>query len=221
MPRADQLTRAKHAPAGRGRTGQRNDAASRRRPLEAAAWLRSHWLVGAIAAVVVVGAVVAAVLMTGGGSGSSAARQAALRAESRLNATRLAGKLPPTGPSAGELAARTKGARWFAGSGGKRLDAVDADVSLLNKAAAAGNQAAVRAVGAKLVQAARTALNGKMPPVDAGTYVRALDGFRRAGNDARQGAVTAALSAENVSELYLAKVTSALDGPSKNQPPGS
>jgi hypothetical protein len=214
MPRKD-------APAGRGRKGQQNDAASRRPAAAAAAWLGSHRLVGAIAAVVVVGCVVAAVLFAGGGSGSSSARQAALKAESRLNATRLAGKLPPTGPSAGELAASTKGSGWFAGSGGKRLDAVNADVGTLNKAAAAGNHAAVRTAGAELAHAARAALNGKMPPVDAGTYAAALDGFERAGNDAVLGAVAAALSAENVSELYIAKVTSALDEPSKRQPPGS
>jgi len=222
MPHADQLTRAKHAPAGRGRKGQQTEAGSRRPQAAAAAWLGSHRLVGAIAAVVVAGSVVAAVLIAGGGGGgSSPARQAALKAESRLNATRLAGKLPPTGPSAGELAARTKGSGWFAGSGGRRLDAVNADVGMLNKAAVAGNQTAVRRAGTELAQAARAALNGKMPPVDAGTYVAALDGFERAGNDAVAGAVAAAQSAENVSELYIAKVTSALDEPSKKQPPGS
>jgi hypothetical protein len=220
MPRADQLTRAKHVPAGRGRRGQPNEAASRRPAAAAAAWLSDHRLAGSIAAVVV-GCVVAAILIAGGGGGSSGARQAALKAESRLNATRLAGKLPPTGPSAGELAATTKGSGWFAGSGGKRLDAVNADVGTLNKAAAAGNHAAVRTAGAELAHAARAALNGKMPPVDAGTYAAALDGFERAGNDAVLGAVAAALSAENVSELYIAKVTSALDEPSKRQPPGS
>jgi hypothetical protein len=223
MPHADQLTRAKHAPVGRGRKGQRGEADSRRQAAAAAAaWLRSHRLAGAIAAVVVVACVVAAVLIAGGGGGgSSPARQAALKAESRLNATRLAGKLPPTGPSAGELAARTKGSGWFAGSGGRRLAAVNADVGALNKAAVAGNQAAVRRAGTELAQAARAALNGKMPPVDAGSYVAALDGFERAGNDAAAGAVAAAQSAENVSELYIAKVTSALDEPSKKQPPGS
>jgi hypothetical protein len=220
MPHTDQLTRAKHGPAGRGRSRLQKDAAARR-AADAVAWLRSHRLVGAIAAVVVVGAVVAVVLTAGGNSGLSPSRQAALRAESRLNATRLAGKLPPTGPSAGELAARTKGSRWFAGSGGKRLQAVSTDVGLLNKAVAAGNQAAARTAGAELVQAARFALKGTMPPVDARIYVRALEGFKRAGNDARQGALTAALSAENVSELYIAKVTSALDAPSKKQPPGT
>ena len=222
MPHADQLTRARHAPAGRGRKGERSEADSQRPRAAAAAWLGSHRIAGAIAAVVVAGCVVAAVLIAGGGSGgSSLARQAALKAESRLNATRLAGKLPPTGPPAGELAARTKGSGWFAGSGGRRLDAVSADVGALNKAAVAGNQAAMRRAGAELARAARAALNGKMPPVDAGVYVAALDGFERAGNDAALGAVAAAQSAENVSELYIAKVTSALDEPSKRQPPGS
>jgi hypothetical protein len=221
MPRADQLTSATHAPVGRGRKGEPNEAASRRPTAAAAAWLGSHRLVGSLAVVVVAGGVVAAVLIAGGGGGSSQARQAALKAESRLNATRLAGKLPPTGPSAGELAARTKGSGWLAGSGSKRLDVVNADVGALNKAAAAGNQAAVRRAGAELAQAARAALNGKMPPVDAGTYIAALDGFERAGNDAALGAVAAAESAENVSELYIAKVTSALDEPSNRQPPGS
>jgi hypothetical protein len=220
MPHADQLTRAKHAPAGRGRKRQQTGAASRRPAAAAGAWLGSHRLVVTIAAVVV-GCVVAAVLIAGGGSGSSRARQAALRAESRLNATRLAGKLPPAGPPAGELAATTKGSGWYAGSGSKRLDAVNADVGTLNKAVAAGNQAAARTAGAALAQAARAALNGKMPPVDAGTYVAALDGFEQAGNDAGRGALAAALSAENVSELFIAKVTSALDEPSKKQPPGS
>jgi hypothetical protein len=220
-PRAGQLTSATDAPAGRGRKGQQDEAASRRPAAAAAAWLGSHRLAGVIAVVAVVGGVVAAVLIAGGGSGSSVARQAALKAESRLNATRLAGKLPPTGPSAGELAARTKGSGWFAGSGSRRMDAVNADVGALNKAAAAGNQAAVRTAGAELAQAARAALNGTMPPVDAGTYVTALDGFERAGNDAARGALAAAESAENVSELYIAKVTSALDEPSKKQPPGS
>jgi hypothetical protein len=220
MPHADQLTRAKHAPAGRRRKAQQTEAASRRPAAAATAWLGSHRLVVAIAAVVV-GCVVAVIVITGGGGGSSQARQAALKAESRLNASRLAGKLPPTGPPAGELAARTKGSGWLAGSGGRRLDAVNADVGTLNKAAVAGNQAAVRAAGAKLAQAARAALNGKMPPADAGIYVAALDGFERAGNDAGLGAVAAAMSAENLSELYIAKVTSALDQPSRKQPPGT
>ncbi len=229
MPRADQLTRAKHALPDQGRNGQQNGVASRRPAAAAAAWLRSHRLAGAIAAVavavVVAGSVVAVVLTAGGGSRSSsamsAARRAALQAESRLNASRLAGKLPPTGPSAGELAARTKGSGWYAGSGGKLFAAVSADIGSLNKAAAAGNQAAVRTAGADLARAALAALNGKMPPVDVGTYVAALDGFERAGNDATRGALSAALSAENVSELYVAKVTSALDEPSKKQPAGT
>jgi len=46
----------------------------------------------------------------------------------------------------------------FAGSGGRRLDAVNADVGTLNKTAVARNQAAVRRAGKQLVlRAARMA----------------------------------------------------------------
>jgi len=225
MPGSDQLSRPKHATASRGPGGEQSAAARQRAGV--AAWIRSHRLLTALGGVVIVCCLAAVVLVgSSGGSGSGAARsradsQAAQKADSSLNATRQAGKQPPTGPSAGELAVRTKGTAWFAGSGGKLLGAVNTDVGTLNKAIIASDHAAAEAAGAQLAKAAQSALGGKMPPVDAATYVKALQGFQRAGRDAVRGALTAAESAENVSELYIAKVTSALDEPSKKQPPGS
>jgi hypothetical protein len=136
--------------------------------MNALRWLRRHLV--PTAAVIAVAAGVAAgltVLLTGGKTTHSPVGTPAAAAQ--------------------QADSTTKGSSWLAGSDGRRLTAVTADLGRINVAEHAGRQRAAANAGARLAADAAAALAGAMPPADAAEYRSALSDLRAAGAAAAAG----------------------------------
>lgn len=107
----------------------------------------------------------------------------------------------------------TKGTKWVDGAANTNLNAVNAGVIALTDAQAKHDLAAGKAAGTTLAVAARRALDGAMPPVDAGVYRAALGHLLRAGVLAADGKLAAATPLINDGIAGLTTVTSAADAP--------
>lgn len=152
-----------------------------------------------VSALVVVLAAVAVVLLLGGGkkTGGSGSQAAATRA----HAVR---RWP--GPA-------TKGSSWLDGSGAPLLSAVTVDLGKVTSAEQAGNRSMAESAGAGLASAARAALAGPMPQVDAKVYRSALKKLEKAGSYVASGQFGDAASLLRKGEAGLLKVTAAADAP--------
>jgi hypothetical protein len=113
--------------------------------------------------------------------------------------------------TAAEQAILAKDGKWLTGPAGKLLSTVNADLGRLTKAQLAGEHNAAKSAGTRLAVAAKAALGGPMPPVDAALYRVALTDLGKAGTNAAAGNFTAAKSPQTAGTAVLAMVTAATD----------
>jgi hypothetical protein len=174
-------------------------------------WTRRRKLLAALLpALALVLAIVATVAVSSGGGTTSASHP-------------VGGTVPIL-----QTAAVTKGARWLDGSDGKALEAVNADLGRLSTAGRAGNRDAARIAGAQLAAAAKAALSGPMPPVDARGYQSALKDYERAGTytargDSRKAAPLLTAGTGEMTKVTAAQINppAAVNGPAAlNEPSG-
>jgi hypothetical protein len=162
-------------------------------------WIRRHWIAAVLALVLVAAA------------GITAGITAAVRGPGHP-ARAAAPPLPAE-------AATTRGARWLTGQAGRLLQAVNTDVGRLSATERAGSRAAAEAAGTQLAAAARAALRGPMPPVDAKLYRSALNDLRKSGSYAARGEFDKSRARLPSGENGITKVTAAVDHPGKVSAP--
>ena len=90
---------------------------------------------------------------------------------------------------------------------------MNADLSKVTIDDQAGKHGAAEAAAARLVKAARAALSGPMPPVDANVYQAALDDLKAGGTDVASGNFGTATRLLNAGEIGITKVTAESDLP--------
>jgi hypothetical protein len=113
--------------------------------------------------------------------------------------------------TAAEQAILAKDGKWLTGPAGKLLGTVNADLGRLTKAQLAREHNAAKSAGARLAVAAKAALGGPMPPVDAALYRVALTDLGKAGTNAAAGDFAAAKSPQTAGTAVLAMVIAATD----------
>ena len=119
---------------------------------------------------------------------------------------------PPQAPA-------TRGAKWLTGRAGKLLHAVNADMGKVSAYERSGKRSKAKSAGVQLAAAARAALDGPMPPVDARIYRSALEDFEQIGMDAARGNFRAASSLLTPASLGIVKVTAAVNMSAPVNPP--
>lgn len=158
-------------------------------------WIRRNkltaGLIGGAIALIVIALIVIALIVIAASSGSSVAHPV---------------KAPATAPAA-------SGTTWVDGAANTNLNAVNAGVIALTNATTKRDLAAVTTAGTRLAHAATVALDGAMPPVDAGVYRTALGALIRAGHDAAAGKLAASAPLVNDGIAGLIKVTAAANAP--------
>jgi hypothetical protein len=136
--------------------------------MNALRWIRRHPVPTAVAFAAVAGvAAGVTVLLTGGQTTHSPVGTRAAAAQ--------------------QAASSTRGSTWLAGSYGRRLAVVTADMGKVSAAEHAGRQSAAKSAGALLASDAAAALAGTMPPASAAEYRSALSDLRAAGAAAAAG----------------------------------
>jgi hypothetical protein len=162
-------------------------------------WAQRHKVLTALASALVVAAgIVAAVMVSSGGTASVP------------HSPGGAHSAPPASPVS---YSRTRGSKWLTGRAAKLLDAVNADLGKVTIDVQAGKHAAAEAVGARLVRAARAALSGRMPPVDANVYKAALNDLKTGGTEVASGNFSTATRLLTAGEIGITKVISEADLP--------
>lgn len=179
-------------------TGHRaNGSRSRRMP--PVPWAGQHKVLAALASALVVAAVAVTAVML-----SSSSRASVPHSPGGAHSA------PPAGPVSYSV---TKGSKWLTGPAAKLLDNVNADLSKVTIDDQAGKHGAAEAAAARLVKAARAALSGPMPPVDANVYQAALDDLKAGGTDVASGNFGTATRLLNAGEIGITKVTAESDLP--------
>jgi hypothetical protein len=179
-------------------TGHRaNGSRSRRMP--PVPWAGKHKVLAALVSALVIAAVAVTVAMV-----SSSSRASVPHSPGGAHSA------PPAGPVSYSV---TKGSKWLTGPAAKLLDNVNADLSKVTTDDQAGKHGAAEAAAARLVKAARAALRGPMPPVDANVYQAALNDLKTGGADVASGNFSTATRLLNAGEIGITKVTSAADLP--------
>lgn len=182
----------------------------RGRPSPLKGWVGTHKVTAALVSVLVVAAVAVGIFLAVGGSGGTPATTTASTSH-RAGPTFI---LP-------ETAAATKGAKWITGPAGKLLTAVNADIGKLSTAERAGKPSAAKIAGTQLATDAKAALNGPMPPVDAGVYQSALEALVRAGTFAASGDLSKVTHPLDVGLTGITEVTAVANRPPAHGAPVS
>jgi hypothetical protein len=178
--------------------GHRSANGSRSRRMPFVPWTRKHKVLAALASALVIAAVAVTAVMV------SSSRASVPHSPGGAHSA------PPAGPVSYSV---TKGSKWLTGPAAKLLDNVNADLSKVTIDDQAGTHGAAEAAAARLVKAARAALSGPMPPVDANVYQAALNNLKTGGSDVASGNFSAATRLLNAGEIGITKVTSAADLP--------
>jgi hypothetical protein len=176
------------------------------------AWARKRKLLAMLipALLVVLVASITAIVSSGGGRGNA-------RAGENERITSAHARRPILAAPA--QAAVTRGAKWVTGPADKLLTAVNADLGKVSEDQRAGNYSAAKRAGAQLAVAARAALDGPMPSVDAVVYRSALKDFQKIGTDTASGNVRKANSLLVAANLGIMRAVAAADSPAPVNPP--
>ena len=114
-------------------------------------------------------------------------------------------------PSALVPGSGTRAARWLAGSAGKLLSAVSADLGRLAVAERSRKPGPARLAGLRLTADARAALLGPAPPRGGRLYRVALADLEQAGRSAATGRLRAAEASLRAGESTITKATAMAD----------
>ena len=126
-------------------------------------------------------------------------------------------------PAPASVAAVLKADKWLAGPSEKLLGTVNTSVVEVSRDVLSGRHGtAVADAGRRLAAAAKAALDGPRPPLDAALYRAALADLRDAGTDAASGHLGAVEPLLIAGTSEIAKVTAAADlvAPA-GEPPGA
>jgi hypothetical protein len=165
------------------------------------AWLAGHRSTAAVLGALVAAAVASAIVAAGGGTGAGTPGPGARP----IGGTTSAPITPA--PEASVMAADN----WLTGPADKVLGSLNADVVNVSKALRAGERGTEARAGRQLAAAAKAALDGPMPPVDAALYRSALADLDKAGTDTAAGQPGAVGSLLIAGTTDITKVTAAAD----------
>lgn len=189
-------------------------------------WARRHKLVAVLLpALLLVVAIVVVLTVSSGGDTSSASNPARGAATASKGAPGAASALRKAHRGAAlallEPVDATKGGKWLTGRANRLLKVVMDDFVTLSRAESAAKPDAAKIAGTQLAAAAKSALGGPMPPVDAALYRSALKDFGRAGAAAAGGDFGRATLLLNAGIADITQVTAAVDAPvAANEPSG-
>jgi hypothetical protein len=110
--------------------------------------------------------------------------------------------------------------KWLTGRADKVLGSLNTDVVNVRRALRAGQRGTEARAGRQLAAAARAALDGPMPPVDAALYRSALADLDKAGTDAAVGQPGAVGPLLTAGTTEITKVTAATDLVAPSGPSG-